>query len=276
MVFAIVGSINSVMRQMSAAMRRGCVETAGGERVRVDDCTGCQSQEGRGIQPHPKGTRVQRNMETMTFDSAACLMKHLEVVGAKVDPRTESGKGTQDEKELYNLRQYLQTLATNGLLQFPLIVEKGERPDFLLKISDADPWGLEITEATTQAWQKKLTRLAGDTEHLHPLGRDCRLGVGPEFQTCAAVLRAMRRKAEKIRRGGYRPASRYDLLIYVNVRAFFYDPDELADMLGERVSRKPAQWAALGDVYVITASHLLLNVTKDLRRLPLFGLFEEL
>ena len=81
----------------------------------------------------------------------------------------------------------------------------------------------------------------------------------------------MRRKARKIRAGGYRPASRYDVLIYVNVRAFFYDADETVRLLVQRIFRWYPQWAVLGRVGVITPLNLYHDVTDNLIRLPLFN-----
>lgn len=213
-------------------------------------------------------------MEIVTFESADCLMKYFRKVGAKVGGRIGPHKRTQDEKELFNLRQYLRTLAANDLLEFPLTVEKRESPDFLLTNSEPKTWGLEVTEATTQAWQRELTVTEGDTTSLRPLGRDGWRGNSAERETCAAILRAMHKKARKIR--GYGLTSQCDLLIYVNVRAFFYDIDEVVDLLGERVSRWHPQWAALGCVSVVTKRYLLINVTNHLNRLPLFGLAEDM
>ncbi len=210
-------------------------------------------------------------MELTTFDSAEHLLDYFRSVGEMVGPRKGPSKRTHDQKELYNLRQYLPTLAANGHLRFPLTVEKGESPDFLLTDGVSKKWGLEVTEATTQEWQREMTVTEGDETSLQPLGRDGWAGNSAERETCAAILRAMRRKARKIRAGGYRPASRYDVLIYVNVRAFFYDADETVRLLVQRTSRWYPQWAVLGRVGVIASLHLYIDVSDNLTRLPLFN-----
>lgn len=210
-------------------------------------------------------------MELVTFDSADHLVDYFRNVGEMVGPRKGLNKRTHDQKELYNLRQYLPTLAANNHLQFPLTVEKGESPDFILTDGVSTKWGLEVTEATTQEFQRELTTTEGDETTLQLLGRDGWAGNSAERETCAAILRAMRRKANKIRAGKYRPASRYDVLIYVNVRAFFYDADDTVSLLVQRISRWYPQWAEIGRVEVIASLHLYHDVTDNLTRLPLFN-----
>ena len=209
-------------------------------------------------------------MKLAIFSSADDLVSYFSDVGAAVGPRKGPDKRTQDQKELYNLRQYLPTLAINGLLSFPLSVEKGESPDFLLTDAKAGTWGLEVTEATTKDWQRELTMTEGAESSLVGLGRDGWAGNSAERETCAAILRAMRRKARKIRAGGYRSVSRYDVLIYVNVRAFFYNADDAVNLLVQRAIRWNAQWAGLGRVEVLTSLRLYSDITGDRNRLTLF------
>ena len=173
--------------------------------------------------------------------------------------------------ETFNLRQYLTTLAANGQLDFPLTVEKGESPDFMLAHGGGEPRGLEVTEATTKSWQRELTETEGNEEcSKATLGRgDGWVGDSAERQTCAAILRAMRRKATKVRAGKYRPASQYDVLVYVNVEAFFYDAGATIDLLTQRVARWKSQWTVLGQVHIITSLFLFSDVTRLPKRLPL-------
>lgn len=209
-------------------------------------------------------------MELATFGSADQLLDYFTNVDGTVGPRQGPNRRTHDQKEFYNLRQYLATLAAEGHLPFPLTVEKVESPDFLLTDGVSRKWGLEVTEATTQEWQRELTITEGHETSLQPLGRDGWVRNSAERETCAAILRAMRKKAHKIQVGKYRPASRYDVLIYVNVRAFFYDADETVGLLAERISRWNSRWAALGRVSVITSLYLYYDVTDNRTRMPLF------
>jgi len=213
-------------------------------------------------------------MELITLTSADHLKRFFEDIGTWVGPRRGPNRRTQDQMEFFNLRQFLTTLAADGQFEFPLTIEKGQSPDFMLAHGGGERWGLEVTEATTKGWQRELTETERNEEcseaTLVSLGRgDGWVGDSAERETCAAILRAMRRKAMKIRSGKYRPASRYDVLIYVNVRAFFYDFDATFGLLVQRVARWKSQWTALGQVHVITSLFLFSDVTGSLKKLPL-------
>ena len=115
-----------------------------------------------------------------------------------------------------------------------------------------------------------MTITEGDETTLMPLGRDGWVGNSAERETCAAILRAMRRKVRKIRSGKYQSASRYDLLIYVNVRAFFYDNGVTVDLLKESISKWHLQWGGLGHVNVIASCFLYYDVINNQTEFPLF------
>jgi len=176
----------------------------------------------------------------IVFSSREEITAHFKAVPAIVGPRRGPNKRTKAQEERYNLRQYLLTLAEANRLAFPLRIRKGERPDYLIAEAGEEPYGLEITQGTTSSWQRELTletrpdagelvaSLNDTDDETHEetvvatlLSGDGFVDDDPERDTCAAVLRAMRRKARLIRRGGYQPAARHDVLIYINVRAFF-------------------------------------------------------
>ena len=96
-------------------------------------------------------------MEAITFATIEDLKSFFKEVGGRVGPRKGLNRRTHDQKELFNLRQFLTTLAAHGKIEFPLSVEKGESPDFMLTVGGGEPLGLEVTEATTNEWQRELT-----------------------------------------------------------------------------------------------------------------------
>jgi hypothetical protein len=214
-------------------------------------------------------------MEMIKFGSKADVLKFFEKVGASVGPRKGPNKRTNDQKELFNLREYLTTLASKDLLPFPLTVEKGESPDFTFCHDVPEVLGLEITQATTKKYQQALTETETETEteggECDHLSGDGWSGNSPERSACAAILRAMRRKARKVRGGKYRPASRYDLLIYVDVEAFFYQPEVAVTVLLPRLRRWKTQWEGLGKVSIIARQSLYFDVTENLIPLTLFN-----
>ncbi len=208
-------------------------------------------------------------MKSVRFDSPECLSAYFGRNGASVGPRKGTNRRTQEQKELFNVRQYLLALAANDRLGFPLILVIGDKPDFVLSNGLSEEWGLEVTEATTNKWQRELTISEGKEPSVQLLGRDGWAGNSAERETCAAILRAMRRKAKKIRNGHYKPISRYDVLIYVNVRAFFYSDEEVFRLLLPRIARWRSQWSGLGRVEIIAALHLFHDVTQKPILLPL-------
>lgn len=216
---------------------------------------------------------VLANGQILTFKEIDALRTYFNENGIAVGPRNGPNKRTQDQKELYNLRQYLLTLTDHDFLEFPISIEKGESPDFIISYQD-QTIGLEITEAPTQDWQKELTQMdkeliGKDTSNLVSLDQEGWHSNSAERETCAAILHAIRRKVRKIRDGKYRKASCYDLLIYTNVRPFFYDRLELANILKPRVSRWHSQWLAVRKVNVITDPYLLFDIIGDFKTLPL-------
>ena len=212
-------------------------------------------------------------VETTTFYSAEELTEYFRAHGGDVDRRSGPKMRTHDQKELFNLGQYLPTLAANGLLRFPLTLEKGESPDFVLTDGNSEVWGLEVTEATTEDFQRELTDTEGEEAEEFELYRGGpSVGDSPEREACTAILSAGKRKAKKVRQGKYRPLPRYDLLIYVSVRADFYKPDEAMHLLLRCAPQRPALWSGLGQVSIIANSHLYHDVTGNLVRLPFFSL----
>jgi len=208
-------------------------------------------------------------MEDAKFGSKGDVLKFFEEVGVSVGPRKGPNKRTNDQKELFNLRQYLTTLAENDLLAFPLVVKKGESPDFMIREGSSDFWGMEITQATTKKYQQDLTRTEGSSG-CDLLEGDGSVGDSPEREACAAIIRAMRRKSMKTKKGKYRPASRYDLLIYVDVEAFFFDSNKSIQLLLPRLRRWKIQWQGLGRVSIIASQNLYYDVTANIIPLRLF------
>lgn len=231
-------------------------------------------------------------MNIAKFQNSDDLMNFFQQHGKNVGPRVGPNKRTDDQMEMYNLRQYLLTLGDNNLLQYPISVEKGPydeintvSPDFIITKAGGSRRGLEVTQATTNDWQQELANL--DSKHdlkndeldkvlISSLGRGTWVGDSPEKETCDAILRAIIKKAEKIRGGKYFPLPRYDLLIYVNVRAFFYNNNELIGLLRNYMSCWQKQWSFLGRVNVISSEYLLFDFFKDFKKLELFGWKENL
>ncbi|MGO9605835.1 MAG: hypothetical protein ACLQAT_21015 [Candidatus Binataceae bacterium] len=73
----------------------------------------------------------------------------------EVPGRTAGRKPYQEER--YCLGLYLLAQAANGLLKYPLRVEQGESPDFMISDLSGAMIGLEITRATSELLQEAMT-----------------------------------------------------------------------------------------------------------------------
>jgi hypothetical protein len=195
----------------------------------------------------------------LTIADKASVVTAFGSIGLKVGPRpgpdpetTGPDPRTKFQKEAYNLRQYLTTLADHDMLSYPLEVAKAERPDFLLCDPTNGRCGLEVTEATTRSYQHELAKTEGQ-EGWHLLSGDGWVGNSAERECCAAILCAANRKARSIKKPGYTPADRYDLLLYINIRAFFYNEEEMAEMLVSKSHRWVAHWNRSGKLGKVSA-----------------------
>ena len=117
-------------------------------------------------------------MLLLEADNARSLMRQLRRLGRRVGPRVERTKG-----ELFCLRRYVATLASNGCWSFPCSIQMGESPDFMIDAGHI-LYGLELTEATTEALQQALTRHGDRSTNID----DGWMGDEPEWHWCDAVV----------------------------------------------------------------------------------------
>ncbi len=165
--------------------------------------------------------------------------------------------------ELFCFRRYLETLATNGLSNYPCAITMGESPDFMIMFSKVIR-GLEITQATTEAFQSTLTKLEREC-HVPKSLDDGWLGDEPEHEWCTKVLDAVSAKVAMIK--GYRPAEFHDILVYSNhpadvVRAIGGEHPEHS-WLQERARQCSTEWQSerkLGTISVIDGGTLLYDL----------------
>ena len=71
-------------------------------------------------------------------------------------PSRSKGRSTY-HTERYGITQYLKALAKYGMINFPLTIEKAEAPDFMI-LGPAEKFGVEFTEASTEAFQCAMTK----------------------------------------------------------------------------------------------------------------------
>lgn len=158
-------------------------------------------------------------------------------------------------RERYCIVQYLRTLERHGLLGFPLLIEKGERPDFEIEMGSAR-FGLEHTSAGSSELQAARTAVARSQtrpliEPLSPAPGSANLRfkvrqpgeplqgrgfVGDEVERLwtAQVLAAVQKKQKQL--PAYRQVPDYHLLIW--------DTTGLSSLTAWTVTELPERLAA--------------------------------
>jgi hypothetical protein len=173
----------------------------------------------------------------LTAGSAVDLLRKLKGIGIAVPLRTEGR--TTEQCERWSICRFLATYAETTLLQYPLQIEKRERPDFLLSLPSSRI-GIEITEAVPPDWAWADTRREELNynkliflERFHPgepqrskqeidnIARGANPGDGwagdaPEREWAEVMVHFAQRKAEKFLKPGYEQFEKNWLLIYDN------------------------------------------------------------
>lgn len=209
-------------------------------------------------------TLTRRTEFILRANNCRALMCQLRRVGRRVGPRSGPNKRSKTDKELFCLRRYIATLAANGQWNYPCAVEAGERPDFMIRFYSGET-GLEVTECTTESFQKELTEREWTRDVVESLD-DGLIGDIPEREWCEGVISAINVKVSKIKK--YRPAKRHDILVYSNhpmdiVRAIDGTHPEYK-RLQERAKACAPRWKSelrFGIVSIIDGQTLLYDVT---------------
>lgn len=215
-------------------------------------------------------------MTKIVVTNGAELSEAFCSLGANVGPRRGINRRTKDQKEWYCLRRYLLTLAAHNLLSYPLDLSKSERPDFIVTDGTRDRYGIEVTEATEQDWQRELTETeAGqgdDPAEAIPIGEDGFAGEQPEHDWCAVVIHAISNKITSLSDPNY-PVGLCDLLIYVNSRMSVVAHERRAIELLTAVSLPEVKgWkecARLGRAVILANRHVLPDLLSSSVALPI-------
>ncbi len=162
--------------------------------------------------------------------TSADLPSALGSVGAKGGPRTGPNARTHLDKELWCLRRYL--LSKKDDLDYPLVVEKSERPDFVC-VSGQLVWGIEVSEATHPDDQREYTLLERSEKpciaHGEFGGRFAGGAHGRQAEEAwqGDILRAVTAKSDRMRSWDDR-CSDFILLLYAtgNAQMLFDFEDE--------------------------------------------------
>lgn len=165
------------------------------------------------------------------------LLKKIGKIDITVPPRSEGR--TTEHSETYSICYLLSTLAETDFIQWPLIIQKRERPDFYLKVGNTEV-GIEITESVPQneaakealrdsgngpdvyfissvsPGEKKKNHKKLKKEICSNLPGDGWWGDQPEKEWAEAMLSTINKKTEKYLNPTYKKYSNNWLLIYDN------------------------------------------------------------
>jgi hypothetical protein len=138
--------------------------------------------------------------------------------------------------------------------------------------------GLEVTEATTETFQRGLTQSETSDEECHLIDDDGWVGEAPEREWSEAVVRAIEAKVDLI--PNYRPALCHDILVFSN-----HPADDMRRINGKDsgharlhalVEERASCWVArakhLGTISVIDGSMLLFDLANRRERWPVHDL----
>jgi hypothetical protein len=228
-----------------------------------------------------QGLAFEVSGSELSFVDVADLVQKLGQIDTDVPQRTRGRRS--HHRERFCIVRYLGSLASSGLLTFPLRVVKWESPDFLIHQA-ATTIGLEITEASTEKHQQAATLLEksppgtlleGEADLRKPdeelRGRGY-VGDEVERELAGLILHAIEVKAAKINQPHFAHTDRYDLLIYDNshlaVMAEFRDlAPKLREQLAERAQIGPGP-RYFSEISVLSDSYLLYDVAARSSLLP--------
>lgn len=164
--------------------------------------------------------------DEIEFQNNSEVTGKLANIDCSVPDRTRGRKSSHRER--YCLKIYLMYLSQNGVLKFPLKIKKEEAPDFLI-LSYDETTALEVTDASTENYQRAMTELAKSppgtmlekgTNKLMKLGDEL-MGKGwsgnsVETEWVDIILSAIREKTKSLNKPHFKKTNRYELLIYDN------------------------------------------------------------
>ena len=161
----------------------------------------------------------------LSFSDRENLLQFLDDVDVSFPGRTEGRRS--HHRERYCMIHYLQTLAEESLLEFPLRIVRSESPDFFLNFTDCSV-AVEIRDVGTERSQEAITLLERSPVGTFLEGEASLVRPGEALQhrgyknnegdteLTDLVLDALDDKAKTINDPHFQAADFYDLLLYDN------------------------------------------------------------
>jgi hypothetical protein len=192
------------------------------------------------------------------------------------DVPARTRRRSKRDEERYALGLYLFARATYELIDFPMTVEEdldeSRSPDFFVREGEVCSVGLEVTRATTQALQQKMTRAETSVgSDVTPIDLDDGLlARESEDLSHRQFEEAVKKKLAKFNK--YRPAPSYDLLVYYDGSSLLWDRERTLDRLRQWLRNARTAAPLLGKVSVIISLDVIYDVDGECRTLPFVDL----
>lgn len=210
--------------------------------------------------------------DSINFEDRDHLLKTLDELDRRVPARHEGRN--KDHREHFCMLRYLRVLAGENLLPLPVTLRKPPKgqdpPDFVLEWPDGRKETFELTDGSTQEYQRRLAAASRDEDDL-VLPIDINTPEKEAAQLWAEILfSAFLQKAEVLRRG------RFDLdhlLLYdLTGLGLLLPLEQGAPILGQKVQEWHAREAPVhrfGRISILRDLALLLDLEGERRILRL-------
>jgi hypothetical protein len=236
--------------------------------------------------------RQEQPIETVVeLRGRQTLGEDLGAFGRWVGPRFDELTGSRARErgrlgEHWCLRRLLVGMACADRLEFPATLRmcaangtQGRRlPDAVLSQPGARDVGIELTEATSERWQKRLyamDKAAAETgTTVVSDAGDGQAGDAPERQAVREIEEAHRRKVAKLAAGTYAQVREVDLLIYLNSEAGIHvDPADVVERVTLDGAGQQGE-ARFRKVHVLFDDVVALDLLGDRALIPLQSRYE--
>jgi len=188
---------------------------------------------------------------------------------------------TKRDEERYCVALYFLALATHRKLKYPIRIEEGESPDFIVTWNSGKSTGLEVTKATDMWIQREMTKADDEYERQQSAAQSS--GIAPEgvaimlsthgwageqaeVEWLSFIKSSVERKLPKL--ASFRSASRQDLLVYDDTPLPAIDRAKVLPVLSRWLSETRNANPSLGRLSIIVSLDLLLDSGDGLEVLP--------
>lgn len=193
---------------------------------------------------------------TITASNKTTFLSKLATVDITVPSRVD-GRRTE-HREKYCIVKYMEFLADKNLFNYPLILEKGESPDFLLTFENTKTIGIEHRDVGSASFQAAMTALARAPEgtrletdsfnalNLTPnrnnievalihIGKQSRskgvAGDRWEEEWSELVHQGIKEKSKLLNEPHFRAAEHYELILYDNTHVGYMNKSKAISLL---------------------------------------------